>query len=53
MYQGIRLNEGDRVLTVQPDVDEEGETVFFVTRGGICLNAKKDDIPCRAGFRAA
>ena len=45
MYQGIRLNEGDRVLTVQPDVDEEGETVFFVTRGGICLNAKKDDIP--------
>ena len=45
MFQGIRLNEGDRVLCVQPDADEEGVTVFFVTRGGMCLNAKKDDIP--------
>lgn len=46
VYQAIRLNEGDRVLTVEKFItDEEGETVFFVTKGGICLNAKTDDIP--------
>ena len=43
--QAIRLNEGDRVLTVQTDVEDETETVFFVTKGGMCLNAKKDDVP--------
>lgn len=45
VFQGIRLNEGDKLISVQPDADEEGVTVFFVTRGGMCLNAKKDDIP--------
>ncbi len=44
-YQGIRLNDGDRVIEVQPDLSEEGVTVFFVTKDGMCLNAKKDDIP--------
>ena len=47
VFQGIRLNEGDRLLSVQPDADEEGVTVFFVTKGGMCLNAKKDDIPAQ------
>ena len=45
VYQGIRLNDGDRVIEVQPDSEEENTTVFFVTKGGMCLNAKKDDIP--------
>ena len=45
MFQGVRLNEGDRLIKVQPDADEEGVTVFFVTKGGMCLNAQKDDIP--------
>ncbi len=45
VFQGIRLNEGDRLVCVQPDAEEEGVTVFFVSRGGMCLNAKKDDIP--------
>ena len=44
-FQGIRLNDGDEVIAVQNDIDEEGITVFFVTRGGMCLNAKRDDIP--------
>ena len=46
-YQAIRLNEGDRVLTVEKYVGEteEGETVFFVTRLGNCLNAQMNDIP--------
>ena len=45
VFQGIRLNDGDKLLYVQPDADEEGVTVFFVTQDGMCLNAKKDDIP--------
>ncbi len=43
--QGIRLNEGDRLLTVQADNAQEDETIFFVTAQGMCLNARKDDIP--------
>ncbi len=46
VYQAIRLNEGDRVLTVEKYLgDEEGETVFFVTKLGNCLNAQMNDIP--------
>ncbi len=45
LFQGIRLGEDDKLLYVQPDADEEGITVFFVSEGGLCLNAKKDDIP--------
>ena len=45
MFQGIRLNDGDKLLYVQADADEEGVTVFFVSQDGMCLNAKKDDIP--------
>ena len=46
VYQAIRLNEGDRVLTVEKyRGGEEGETVFFVTRLGNCLNAQMNDIP--------
>ena len=45
VFQGIRLAEDDKLLYVQPDADEEGVTVFFVTQDGMCLNAKKDDIP--------
>ncbi len=44
-FAAIRLNEGDLVVNVEPDQKEEGTTVFFVTKGGMCLNAKKDDIP--------
>jgi DNA gyrase subunit A len=45
-FPGIRLNDGDSVLAVQPDAgSDEGVTVFFVTEGGMCLNARKDDIP--------
>ena len=44
-FQAIRLNEDDKVLSVQTDTDEDGVTVFFVTKGGMCLNARKDDIP--------
>ncbi len=44
-FQAIRLAEGDRVVSVQIDSAEEGVTVFFVSKKGMCLNARKDDIP--------
>ena len=43
VFQAIRLNEGDRVISVQPaDPDEENTTIFLVSRGGMCINAKND-----------
>ena len=45
VFQGIRLNDGDRLIEVQPDIEDDNTTVFFVTKKGMCLNAKKDDIP--------
>ena len=44
-FPAIRLNEGDELLTVQPFAEDEECTVFFVTKGGMCLNARTDDIP--------
>lgn len=44
-FPAIRLNEGDALLTAQENVEGEEETIFFVTKGGMCLNARKDDIP--------
>ncbi|MBQ9081437.1 MAG: DNA topoisomerase 4 subunit A, partial [Clostridia bacterium] len=46
VYQAIRLNEGDALLTVEKFItDDENETVFFVTQLGNCLNTQMDDIP--------
>ena len=44
-YQAIRLNDGDRVTAIEPWIQDEGETIFFVTKNGICLNTQMDDIP--------
>ena len=43
-FQAVKLNEGDEVLAVEEDTTEE-DTIIIVTKGGICLNAMKDDIP--------
>ncbi len=42
-FQAIRLKEGDSLLAAETDT--EGSTILFVTEGGMCLNALKDDIP--------
>lgn len=43
VFQAIRLNEGDRVLAVQPyDGEEDDVTIFMVSRGGMCINAKNE-----------
>lgn len=46
-YQAIRLNEGDQVLAVEAWSTEPGETIFLVTKNGICLNAQMNDIPAQ------
>ena len=43
-FQAVRLNEDDELINVEEDGYEE-DTVIIVTKGGICLNAMKDDIP--------
>ncbi|MDE6274835.1 MAG: DNA topoisomerase 4 subunit A, partial [Clostridiales bacterium] len=48
-FPGIRLNDKDELLSVQPceatEEEKDNVTLFFVTRGGMCLNARMDDIP--------
>jgi topoisomerase-4 subunit A len=34
-------------VSVEPWIADEGETVFFVTKQGICLNAQMGDIPAQ------
>ncbi|MBQ8229588.1 MAG: DNA topoisomerase 4 subunit A [Clostridia bacterium] len=43
-FQAVKLGEGDEVLGVEEDTTDE-DTIIIVTKGGICLNAMKDDIP--------
>ena len=43
-FQAVKLNDGDELLTVEEETSEE-DTIMIVTKGGICLNALKDDIP--------
>lgn len=43
-FQALKLNEDDEVIGVEEDTSEE-DTILFVTKEGICLNAVKDDIP--------
>jgi DNA gyrase subunit A len=42
-FQSVVLKEGDFVTSCEDELD--GGTVFFVTAGGMCLNAKTDDVP--------
>ena len=43
-FQAIKLSDDDEVLTVEDETSDE-DTIIIVTKKGICLNAKKDDIP--------
>ena len=43
-FLAVKLIEGDELLTVEDETDEE-DTIIIVTKDGICLNAKKDDVP--------
>ena len=43
-FQAVKLNEDDEVIGVEEDGNED-DTILMVTKMGMCLNAKKDDIP--------
>ncbi len=45
VYPAIKLKIGDEVLAVESFIEDENNTMIFVTAEGICLNADKDDIP--------
>ncbi|MBQ5929544.1 MAG: hypothetical protein IIX02_02020, partial [Clostridia bacterium] len=44
VFQAVKLNEDDELLNVEAETSDE-DTIIIVTKGGICLNAQKDDIP--------
>ncbi|MBE7078273.1 MAG: DNA topoisomerase 4 subunit A [Clostridiales bacterium] len=43
-FPAIKLSENDELIAVEEETDEE-DTIVMVTKGGICLNATKEDIP--------
>ncbi len=42
----VKMEEGDRLVSVEW-YDPDEKTLFFVTRGGMCLNMKMDEVPVR------
>ena len=52
VYPAIKLKAGDEIVNIEPFVGDEYTTMCLVTRGGICLNAVTDDIPCQGRIAA-
>lgn len=44
VFPALKLAEDDELIAVENETDEE-DTIIIITKQGICLNAKKDDIP--------
>lgn len=42
-YQAIKLKEGDSLIGVE--IDKPDTTIAYITKGGLVLNAEKNDIP--------
>ncbi len=45
VFPAIKLKTGDEVINVEKFDPDDGCTLCFVTKEGICLNADKDDVP--------
>ena len=43
-FVALKLIDGDELLSVEEETSEN-DTIIIVTKLGVCLNAKKDDIP--------
>ena len=43
-FSALKLNENDEVIAVEEDNGAE-TTIVMITKGGICVNAKKEGIP--------
>ncbi len=50
-FLAVKLVEEDEVIAVEEESGEE-DTIIIVTKNGICLNAKKDDIPTQGRIAA-
>ncbi|MBP5193109.1 MAG: DNA topoisomerase 4 subunit A [Clostridia bacterium] len=42
-FQAAKIKDDDRIISIEEDRAES--TMIFVTRGGLCLNAVKDEVP--------
>ncbi|MBP5308133.1 MAG: DNA topoisomerase 4 subunit A [Clostridia bacterium] len=42
-FQAAKFKDGDEVVSIEEDKPDS--TILFVTHGGLCLNALKDEIP--------
>lgn len=51
-FQAAKVNDGDRIIAVQPYTGGKDTTMFFVTKNGMGLNAKTDDIPLQGRISA-
>ncbi len=43
-FKALNLGEQDELISVEEETDDE-DTIIFVTKQGICLNAEKNNIP--------
>lgn len=50
-FLAVKLVEEDEVIAVEEETSEE-DTIIIVTKDGICLNAKKDDVPTQGRIAA-
>ena len=51
-FQAVKVNEGDEIIGMEQDDPDPTTTLFFVTAGGMCLNAYKNDIPTQGRISA-
>ena len=51
-FQAVKVNDGDEIIGIEQDDPEPTTTLFFVTAGGMCLNAYKNDIPTQGRISA-
>lgn len=51
-FQAAKVNDGDRIIAVQSYNGGKDITMFFVTKHGMGLNAKTDDIPLQGRISA-
>lgn len=51
-FQAVKVNEGDEIIGMEIDDPDPTTTLFFVTAGGMCLNAYKNDIPTQGRISA-
>ena len=51
-FRAVKVNDGDEIIGIEQDDPEPTTTLFFVTAGGMCLNAYKNDIPTQGRISA-